>query len=102
MKDITPIPFPKHARKFVSWHEDGKSGTAYIAVGYCQNNISYYVTLCRELANDIPEVDIDHIVCSKITRSDCMDGFTIVFVHLDFGKREIPGYTERKIDFKIR
>jgi hypothetical protein len=96
---IEPQPIPEHAEKYVKWRDDGKFGWAYIVVGYCPDELAYFIGLAQELAKDIPEVNPGKVTCSKITVSSTMKGFTIAIARLAIPKREIPGYTERSMDF---
>lgn len=92
---------PKHAEKYVHWRNDGEGGWAFIVVGYCPDNISFFLALCEELKKDIPLIDENDITCSQITNSDSLKGHTIVICNLNFKKQKIPMYSERAMDFNF-
>ena len=98
MSKITDLikiePAPKHTQRRIVWHKDGKSGTAIMLVGYCPDTLPYFLGLAEDLMKCIPEADLQEATCAKVSKSDCIQGFTVLMAPVPGPKRVIKGFEE--------
>lgn len=93
---------PEHMQRGVAWREDGKGGSLVLRVGYCPDELRYFLGMATQVLKEVPEAEVERAVCGKVTHSSYCQGFTLMVIPIDGPKREIPGYEDiGKIDFNF-
>lgn len=86
------IRVPKHARKYVYWKENG--GSLVYLVGYCPDTLAYFNGMFNDALKSVPNLDANNVICSKVKKSDSVEGFTLMMIDVEGPKRTIEGFEE--------
>lgn len=90
MKRKPKIKCPEHRQKRIYWGEGRNAGV--ILVGYCPDTLAYFQALANEAKKDFPDIDDGEIICSQVTRSSSIHGFTVILFTVPGEKREVAGW----------
>lgn len=83
----------KHTTKHIYWHENG--GQVFLLVGYCPTTLDCYDLLFREAKKDFPALKKSECHCGRVTRSNTVDGHTVLTFWLSGPKKKYPNYGNR-------
>lgn len=98
MIDIKPATLPKHTQRFVVWDRPNDGGRLVYLVGYCPDALSYYLAMFMDAQKVVPEINAGDTLCSKVSKSCCCQGFTLMLIDIAGPKRKIEGFKECKWD----
>lgn len=90
--NLTVEKAPRHTRRVVIWNTNNEDGIAMLLVGYCPQELAYYLGLAREFLKTFPDANVGAMGCHQITRSHNVKGFTLAILPIKGPKRDIPGY----------
>jgi hypothetical protein len=102
---LTKLPIetpPTYTQRIVVWSKNdtgGHRGTCVMLVGYCPDTLPYFMGLVLDAASYIPDLNLKRAICSKVTKSRTIQGFTIVIIPILGAKRKIKGFEERPESF---
>ena len=90
--------------KYIYWRPELKSKSSpgkmfanvHVLVGYNQCSITDIQEMADELRKTFPEATDSEITCGKVTKSRCVQGFTIIAWNMSIDKKKYPGWMELK------
>lgn len=85
---------PDYTTKHVIWNDNGNGGKAVLLVGYCPDTLSYFAGLFAEVKKAFPCAKAEEAICTKVRKSDMVNGFTMLLVPIYGKKRVVNGYKE--------
>ncbi len=80
---------PKYTKKRLY-----KGNIAVILVGYCPDTLDRFVGLYKEAKKDFPGLKPEDVTCSKVTKSDSIQGYTIIMFPFKKGPKNPEDWEE--------
>ncbi len=76
-----------------------EQATAVILVGYCPDTLAYFNAIFDEARKSFPDLKPDQVTCSKVSKSDCVQGFTMILFRVPNKPVKGWSYSNSHIDF---
>ena len=84
---------PEHTQRRVVWNCDNAgNGQLVILVGYCPDTLAYFAGLFQDAKRSCPDIREEDAVCSKVRKSNCHYGFTLMLIPIKGPERHIEGF----------
>ena len=82
-------------RKDMREHEDGRCfANIHLLKGYNQGTITDFQAMADELRQTFPQATNDEIHCGTVSKSSCVNGFSIVTWNAHILMAEYPGWSQ--------
>ena len=87
--------------KYIYWRNDidkndkgHRFANVHLLFGYNEATVANLIKMADELRNTFPEAGNDQICCGRITKSSCVNNFTIIAYNAHIPEGDYPGWSQ--------